>query len=63
MRARFELPPVPFLLAVATASNIGSVATITGNPQNMLVASFSGIHYRSFAWHLSPVAVATLALA
>jgi len=52
-----RLSPVPFLLALATASNIGSVATITGNPQNMLVASFSGIHYRTFAWHLAPVAV------
>ena len=51
------LPPVPFLLALATASNIGSVATITGNPQNMLVASFSGIHYRTFALHLAPVAI------
>jgi Na+/H+ antiporter NhaD/arsenite permease-like protein len=51
-----RLPPVPFLLALATASNIGSVATITGNPQNMLVASFSGIHYRTFAMHLAPVA-------
>ncbi len=56
------LPPVPFLLALATASNIGSVATITGNPQNMLVASFSGIHYRSFALHLAPVAILGLAI-
>ena len=54
------LPPVPFLLALATASNIGSVATITGNPQNMLVASFSGIPYRSFALHLTPVALVGL---
>ena len=28
--------PMPYLLALATASNIGSVATLTGNPQNML---------------------------
>ncbi len=55
-----RLPPVPFLLALATASNIGSVATITGNPQNMLVASFSGIHYRTFALHLAPVAIVGL---
>src|SRR5260370_11336916 len=48
--------PVPYLLAVAMASNIGSVATITGNPQNMLIGSFSGIHYRSFAAALAPVA-------
>jgi Na+/H+ antiporter NhaD/arsenite permease-like protein len=55
--------PVPYLLAVAMASNIGSVATITGNPQNMLVGSFSGIHYRSFAVALAPVALAGLLIA
>jgi len=48
--------PVPYLLAVAMAANIGSVATITGNPQNMMIGSFSGIHYRTFAAALSPVA-------
>lgn len=53
---RMRLQPLPYLLAVATASNIGSVATITGNPQNMLVGSFSGIRYRDFLWHLAPVA-------
>ncbi len=52
--------PVPYLLALAMASNIGSVATITGNPQNMLVGSFSGIHYRTFAAALAPVALAGL---
>jgi Na+/H+ antiporter NhaD/arsenite permease-like protein len=54
---RMKLAPLPYLLAVATASNIGSVATITGNPQNMLIGSFSGIHYRDFLWHLGPVAM------
>jgi Na+/H+ antiporter NhaD/arsenite permease-like protein len=43
-------------LAVATASNIGSVASITGNPQNMLIGSFSHISYRDFLLHLGPVA-------
>jgi len=47
--------PVPYLLAIAMASNVGSVATITGNPQNMLIGSFSGIHYREFAAALAPV--------
>lgn len=51
---------VPYLLAVAMAANIGSVATITGNPQNMMIGSFSGIHYRTFAAALSPVALAGL---
>jgi len=52
--------PVPYLLAVAMASNIGSVATITGNPQNMMVGSFSGIGYRAFAAALAPIAAAGL---
>lgn len=57
---RMSLNPVPHLLALATASNIGSVATITGNPQNMLIGSYSGISYRSFLAHLAPVAIAGL---
>ena len=59
---RMKLPPLPYLLAVATASNIGSVATIAGNPQNMLIGSFSGIKYRDFLWHLGPVALIGLFL-
>ena len=54
--------PVPYLLAVAMAANIGSVATITGNPQNMMIGSFSGIHYRAFAAALSPIAAVGLVL-
>src|ERR1700691_4915156 len=59
---RLRLKPVPYLLAVATASNIGSVASITGNPQNMLIGSYSGIHYHDFLVHLGPVAIAGLFL-
>ena len=54
---RMRLQPLPYLLAVATASNTGSVATITGNPQNMLIGSFSGIRYYDFLFHLGPVAI------
>jgi Na+/H+ antiporter NhaD/arsenite permease-like protein len=59
---RMGLKPLPYLLAVATASNIGSVATITGNPQNMLIGSFSGMDYRAFLVRLGPVALMGLAL-
>lgn len=52
--------PVAYLLALATASNIGSLATITGNPQDMLIASVSGIGYRAYLFHLAPVAIAGL---
>ena len=48
--------PLPYLVATATASNCGSVATITGNPQNMVIGSVSGISYPAFAAALAPVA-------
>jgi Na+/H+ antiporter NhaD/arsenite permease-like protein len=54
--------PVPYLLAVAMASNIGSVATITGNPQNMMIGAFSGISYRHFSAALAPVAAVGIIL-
>ncbi len=54
--------PVPYLLAVAMASNAGSVATLTGNPQNMIIGVASRIPYAEFAMHLAPIAAATLAL-
>src|SRR5689334_10994282 len=54
--------PVPYLLAVAMASNVGSTATITGNPQNMMIGSFSQIAYPAFAAALAPVAVLGLLL-
>jgi Na+/H+ antiporter NhaD/arsenite permease-like protein len=54
---RLGVKPLPYLLAVATASNIGSVATITGNPQNILIGSFSGIHYVEFMFRLGPIAL------
>ena len=49
--------PLPYLLALATASNIGSVATMTGNPQNMLIGSVSGMSFRTFSAALAPIAV------
>lgn len=54
--------PVPYAIAVATASNVGSVATITGNPQNMIIGSLSKIPYIDFAAALAPVALIGLAL-
>src|SRR5215470_16382670 len=59
---RLSLEPIPYLLALATASNIGSVATVTGNPQNMLIGSVSQIGYVDFLAHLGPVALVGLCL-
>jgi Na+/H+ antiporter NhaD/arsenite permease-like protein len=54
--------PLPYLLALATASNIGSVATMTGNPQNMLIGTVSGLSFRTFAGALAPVALVGLVI-
>jgi Na+/H+ antiporter NhaD/arsenite permease-like protein len=48
--------PVSYLIAVALASNVGSTATITGNPQNMIIGNLSGISYGAFTGALLPIA-------
>ena len=55
-----KLNPIPYLIALATSSNIGSVVTLTGNPQNMLVGVFSKIPYLDFTLHLLPVGILSL---
>lgn len=52
-----SLNPIPYLLALGAATNIGSVATINGNPQNILIGSFSQIPFLEFAQILTPVAI------
>ncbi|MFM7298717.1 MAG: SLC13 family permease, partial [Planctomycetota bacterium] len=59
---RLRLPALPFLLALATAANTGSVATLVGNPQNMLCGQLGGLEYSRYLQHLAPVAVVGLAL-
>jgi Na+/H+ antiporter NhaD/arsenite permease-like protein len=59
-RLRFD--PLPHLIAVATAANIGSTGTITGNPQNIYIGAHSGISYLRFAERLMPVAALGLVL-
>ncbi|MDE2017013.1 MAG: anion transporter [Hyphomicrobiales bacterium] len=58
---RIGRSPTPYLLAVALASNAGSVATLTGNPQNMIVGTASGIPFAGFAAALAPIAAVSLA--
>jgi Na+/H+ antiporter NhaD/arsenite permease-like protein len=55
-----SLNPIPYLLALAGATNLGSVATLSGNPQNILIGSFSGISYLNFAKALTPIALMSL---
>jgi len=57
------LNPLPFLVALAVSSNIGSMATPIGNPQNILIATSSGLGFGDFAAALTVPALASLALA
>ncbi|KAL3714201.1 hypothetical protein ACJRO7_006184 [Eucalyptus globulus] len=49
-----NLPPHPFLLALASSANIGSAATPIGNPQNLIIAVQSKISFGRFLFGLLP---------
>ena len=54
--------PIPYLIGLACASNVGSAATITGNPQNMIIGVASGISFTDFFLALAPISLAGLAV-
>jgi Na+/H+ antiporter NhaD/arsenite permease-like protein len=57
---RLRRDPAPYLVGLATAANAGSVATLTGNPQNMILGALSRLSYSTFAARLAPVAAGAL---
>ena len=59
---RGGLPLRPYLLALAMSANLGSVATLVGNPQNMIIGHLSRIPFLRFSASLLPVAAVGLAL-
>jgi len=53
---RQRLNPLPFLVALAIASNIGAATTVVGNPQGMMIAQIAGLDFgRYVLWCLAPV--------
>jgi Na+/H+ antiporter NhaD/arsenite permease-like protein len=57
-----RINPVPFLIALAIASNIGAAATLVGNPQGMLIAQVAGLGFGPYLlWCLAPVMFALVA--
>jgi Na+/H+ antiporter NhaD/arsenite permease-like protein len=56
------LPPVPFLLGLACAANIGSAATLIGNPQNMLIGSVLQLSFSGYLRQALPPVAASLVL-
>ncbi|MFF6955014.1 SLC13 family permease [Streptomyces sp. NPDC008317] len=54
---RLALPSAPFLIAEVFAANIGGVATLVGDPPNIIIASRAGLTFNDFLVHLAPLAV------
>jgi Na+/H+ antiporter NhaD/arsenite permease-like protein len=59
---RGKLPLTPYLLALAMSANVGSTATLVGNPQNMIIGKLSGIPFLRFSAALLPAALLALAV-
>ncbi|MBX3468737.1 MAG: anion transporter [Planctomycetes bacterium] len=58
--ARARLPLGPYLIALATSANIGSAATLVGNPQNMIIGSLSRMPFGEFLLRCGPAALVGL---
>ena len=54
---RLGVPPIPFLIAEAMASNIGGTATLIGDPPNIIIASKSGLTFNDFLFNLAPIVI------
>lgn len=59
---RKGLDPVPFLLGLACASNVGSAATLIGNPQNILIGESMDLSFTGYLWRALPVTVINLGI-
>lgn len=54
--------PIPFLIAEILASNIGGMATLIGDPPNILIGSAAGIDFLTFATNMGPISILILAV-
>ncbi len=59
---RAKRDPIPYLMALATAANIGSAATIIGNPQNMLIGESGRLSFAGYTLAVLPLILAALIL-
>lgn len=60
---RCRIDPVPHLVALAAAANVGSIATLVGNPQLMIIGRLSGISFADWAATMAPLAATALVVA
>ena len=59
---RLRVRPTPYLIGLAMGANVGSVVSITGNPQNMLVGIWSGATFGGFLLRMLPAGLGGLAI-
>ncbi len=59
---RAGLPLTPYLLAICTSANLGSAATLVGNPQNMIIGSLGGLGFAEFMLLAGPPALVGVAI-
>ncbi len=57
------ISPVPMLMAEALLSNTGGVATLVGDPPNVIIGSAAGFSFISFLTHLAPLVLVAWLLA
>lgn len=55
-------PLGPFLIALATSANIGSAATIVGNPQNAIIAATGQVSFFGFLLRILPASAIGIAV-
>ncbi len=62
LTSRSKVNPKPYLIALVTSANIGSVSTLVGNPQNMIVGTFSHWPYLQFSLAMLPISLIGLTI-
>jgi Na+/H+ antiporter NhaD/arsenite permease-like protein len=58
--AQLEITPVPFIICLAVASNIGGTATLIGDPPNVMIGSAAHLDFLAFLTNLGPVILVVL---
>ncbi len=58
----YEVDPIPFVIISIMATNVGSAATVLGNPIGILIATQAGLHFEDFILKALPLACVSLAM-
>jgi len=53
-----KISPIPYLLAAALLSDTGGIATLVGDPPNIMIGSAAGISFNTFLFHMGAITLA-----